>query len=34
MLLQCRNLRKEFGDHEVLKSVSFDLAMGPAGTGG
>ena len=28
MLLQCRNLRKEFGDHEVLKSVSFDLAIG------
>ena len=26
--MQCRNLRKEFGDHEVFKSVSFDLAIG------
>ena len=28
MLLQCHNIKKEFGTHEVLKSVSLDLEEG------
>ena len=28
LLLQCKNIKKDFGIHQVLKSVTFDLEEG------